>query len=121
MAALHAKCPRCRQGNMFKQKSIFPLKSMMDMHDNCAVCNQKYELETGFYFGTGYVSYGMSVAFLVSWFVAYAVLIGLSFKDNSVLTALFTGIGAIALCQPLIMRLSRSLYLRLFVKYQGDS
>jgi uncharacterized protein (DUF983 family) len=119
MAALQAKCPRCREGEMYLQKSIFPLNTMMDMPSHCAVCNQKFELETGFYFGTGYVSYGMSVAFMVSWFVAYAVILGLSFKNNSVLYALFSGIGAIALCQPLIMRLSRSLYLRMFVKYKG--
>jgi uncharacterized protein (DUF983 family) len=120
-AALSGKCPRCRRGNMFKQQSVFPLKSMLDMPERCEVCNQKMELETGFYFGTGYVSYGMSVAFMISWFVAYALLIGLSFKDNSVLIALFSGIGAIVLIQPWIMRLSRSLYLRMFVSYENST
>jgi uncharacterized protein (DUF983 family) len=120
-AALAGKCPRCRKGNMFNQASVFPLKTMLDMPERCAVCNQKMELETGFYFGTGYVSYGMSVAFMISWFVAYGVVLGITLKDNSVLIALFSGIGAIVLIQPWIMRLSRSLYLRMFVKYDPET
>lgn len=120
VAILTGKCPRCREGEMFSQKSIWPLKSMMDMPKECAVCGQPMELETGFYFGTGYVSYALSVAFLIAFFVAYHVLIGLSIYDNSLLICLFSGIGALVLCQPLMMRLSRSLYLSVFVPYDAD-
>jgi uncharacterized protein (DUF983 family) len=115
------KCPRCRKGNMYLQPNILPLKSMLDMPDRCAVCNQKMELESGFYFGTGYVSYALSVAFFVAWFIAYHVLIGISWKDNSVLVALFTGIVAVICLQPFLMRKARVLYLYMFVRYDADS
>ena len=29
------------------------------MYENCPVCSQKYDLEPGFWYGTGYVSYGL--------------------------------------------------------------
>ncbi len=41
------KCPRCRRGPMFKDSNAyrkFSLKHIFDMHDNCPVCNQKYDL-----------------------------------------------------------------------------
>jgi uncharacterized protein (DUF983 family) len=114
------KCPKCRRGNMYTQPNILPFKTMLDMPERCAVCNQKMELESGFYFGTGYVSYGLSVAFFVAWFVAYNVLIGISWQDNSVLTALFTGIAVVVCLQPFLMRIARVLYLYMFVSYDYE-
>ncbi len=113
-------CPKCRQGKLFKQNSIFPLKSMLDMPTNCTVCGQPTELETGFYFGTGYVSYGLSIAIMVSWFVAYYTLIGITWKDNSVFWALGTGILFLVCMQPLLMRISRSIYIHIFVPYNKE-
>jgi uncharacterized protein (DUF983 family) len=121
VAMLRAKCPRCRKGNMYTTNSAFPLRTMLSMPDHCEVCGQKYELETGFYFGTGYVSYALSVAFIAAWFVAYGLLIGLSFKNNSIFWALGSGIFAIVCIQPWLMRLSRSLYLRMFVRYDEET
>lgn len=114
-------CPRCRKGKLFTNKSMFPLKEMLDMPKNCSVCNQATELETGFYFGTGYVSYALSIALMVSWFVAYYVLIGISWKDNSVFFALGSGILFLVCMQPILMRLSRSIYIHLFVKYDNST
>jgi hypothetical protein len=106
---------------MFINKSIFPLKEMMQMPKNCPVCGQKMELEIGFYYGTGYVSYGLSVAIAVFNIVWYAVLVGFSWKDNSVWWYLGITVGMLLLLQPWMMRLSRVLYLYMFVKYQGNS
>ncbi|NDC42124.1 MAG: DUF983 domain-containing protein, partial [Chitinophagia bacterium] len=58
---LKMKCPNCREGNMFSTRSIFPLKRLTDMPERCPVCGQKMELQVGFYYGTGYVSYALSV------------------------------------------------------------
>ena len=52
------------------------------MHKNCAVCGQPTEIEVGFYYGTGYVSYALGVAFTVSTLVAWYVIIGMSTSDN---------------------------------------
>jgi hypothetical protein len=114
-------CPRCRTGKLFSNKSMFPMKQMLDMPKRCAVCNQPTELETGFYFGTGYVSYALSIALMVSWFTAYYVLIGISWKDNSVFWALGSGILFLVLMQPILMRLSRSIYIHIFVKHDRQN
>ena len=34
------------------------------MHDNCPECGQKFDLEQGFWYGTGYVSYALAVAII---------------------------------------------------------
>jgi uncharacterized protein (DUF983 family) len=115
------KCPNCRKGRMFCNKSIFPLKEMMQMPKNCAECGQKMELEIGFYYGTGYVSYGLSVAIAVFNIVWYAVLIGFSWKDNSVWWYLGVTVSMLILLQPWLMRISRVLYLYMFVKYGSNS
>jgi uncharacterized protein (DUF983 family) len=114
------KCPRCREGNMYNQNSIWPLSTMLDMPTHCKVCNQKMELETGFYFGTGYISYGMSVGILIAFFVAYHILIGLTWRDNSIFICLGSAIGFLILCQPYLMRISRVIYLSLFVPYNPN-
>ena len=78
------KCPRCRKGPMFTNNNPWNLKKVFSMYDRCPVCNQKYEMEVGFWYGTGYVSYALSVAFCVTSFVAWYVLIGMSTSDNRV-------------------------------------
>lgn len=79
------------------------------------------ELEPGFYYGTGYVSYALTVALLATVFVAYWVLIGLSYQDNSIFIALGLSVFAALILQPWLMRISRVLYLYMFVKYgKGD-
>lgn len=90
------------------------------MNEKCPVCNQKTELEPGFYYGTGCVSYALTVAFSVSTFVAWCILIGISVNDNRVLW--WMGINAIAmlLLEPWFMRLSRAVWLSFFVKYNPN-
>ena len=114
---LQMKCPNCRKGNMYINKSIFPLKDMMNMPERCPVCGQKMEIEVGFYYGTGYVSYGLSVAIAVFNIVWYAVLVDFSWKDNSVWWYLGITVTMLIVLQPILMRLSRVLYLYMFVKY----
>ncbi len=114
---LKMKCPNCRKGNMFTNKSIFPLGKLLDMPERCPECGQKFEIEVGFYYGTGYVSYGLSVALLVVIFVLYWLFFGFSWEDNSIYYYLATSIGIILILQPWLMRFSRALYLNFFVKY----
>ena len=116
-AILKMRCPNCRKGSMYTHKSIFPLSKMMDMPEECPVCGQKMELQVGFYYGTGYVSYALSVALFVFNLVWYWTIFGLSYKDNSIFYYLITSISIVILLQPLIMRYSRVLYIYMFVKY----
>lgn len=114
---LRMKCPNCRRGDMYLQKGIFPLKTMMDMPVHCPECGQKMEIEVGFYYGTGYVSYALSVGIAVFNAVWYTLLVGFSWKDNSIWWYMGITVGMLVLLQPWLMRLSRVLYLYMFVKY----
>lgn len=117
------RCPRCRKGPMFKNTNAYKKLSLtyiFDMYDNCPVCGQKYDMEPGFWYGTGYVSYALAVALSVSTFVAWWVLIGVSAEDNRIFWWL--GINGILLVilQPWLMRLSRVIYIRFFVSYDEN-
>lgn len=92
------------------------------MHEDCPVCRQPTEIEVGFYYGTGYVSYAISVAFLVFTFIAWKVLIGMTFSidDDRIFYWMGTAFVLLLVCQPLIMRLSRTLWLSWFVKYDPN-
>ena len=90
------------------------------MHDNCPVCHQKYELEQGFWYGTGYVSYALAVAISVATFVASLVLFHVSFDDNSIFYWLIVNCVLLVIAQPWLMRLSRVIYLYFFVRYDKD-
>ena len=92
------------------------------MHEHCPVCGQPTDIEVGFYYGTGYVSYALSVAFIVSTFVAWKVLIGMTFDidDNRIFYWMGTAFVLLFAVQPLLMRLSRSLWLSMFVSYDPD-
>jgi len=90
------------------------------MNRECPVCGQPTELEVGFYYGTSYVSYALTVAISVASLVAWWVIIGLSVNDNRFFY--WMGINAVFLIflQPWLMRLSRSLWISWFVKYDPD-
>lgn len=92
------------------------------MPDRCEVCGQKMELEVGFYYGTGYVSYALSVLLFFFNLIWYWLIFGISYKDNSIFYYLITSIVIVTLLQPWLMRLSRVIYLNFFVKYgQGTT
>jgi uncharacterized protein (DUF983 family) len=111
------RCPRCREGKLFTTDNIYDLKNITKMHDRCPVCGQQTEIEAGFYYGTGYVSYALTVAFSVATFVAWWVLIGFSLYDNSIFYWLGVNAVLLIVLQPLFMRWSRTLWLSWFVKY----
>ena len=96
------------------------LKHIFDMPADCAVCGQKFDLEPGFWYGTAYVSYALTVAISVSTFVAWLVLIGLSTEDNRVFYWLGLNAVVLVILQPWIMRLSRVIYIRFFIHYDEN-
>lgn len=79
------QCPRCRRGKMFTNTNPYHLKQFMKMKEKCEVCGQHFDLEVGFYYGTGYVSYGLAIAISVATLILWAVTIGISVHDSRVL------------------------------------
>ena len=120
---LSMRCPRCRRGPMYKDPNPYrklTLGHISDMHENCPVCNQKYDMEPGFWYGTGYVSYALAVAMSVATFVAWWVLIGVSVSDNRVMYWFIFNSVVLLVAQPWLMRLSRVIYMRFFVSYDPE-
>ena len=63
---LQLKCPKCRQGDLFCNKSSYKYKGFFDMPKKCSECGQDFEIETGFYYGAMYVSYALTIALTVA-------------------------------------------------------
>ncbi len=109
------KCPACRQGGLFKNKSAFPLGEMMDMPHNCTHCKEDFVREPGFYFGAMYVSYGLGAGLLLPLYVILRWGFDFDFWQaigGCILIPLFF--------TPYIFRLSRSLWIHIFVRYNNS-
>jgi uncharacterized protein (DUF983 family) len=119
-SVLTNKCPHCRHGDLFTNPNPYDLKTTMKMPDSCPVCGQKLELQTGFYFGTGFVSYGLTVLLTGLTFVAWWFTIGISVHDNRVWWWLGTNAALLILLQPILQRLSRSIWIACFVRYDAN-
>ncbi|PZR29863.1 MAG: DUF983 domain-containing protein [Citrobacter freundii] len=117
---LACKCPRCRKGDMFMVKNPYKLKTTMKMHKECPVCKQPFAIEVGFYYGSSYVSYALSIAISVASLIAWWVIVGLSMNDNRFFIWMaFNAVLLVAL-QPPLMRLARAIWLAFFVRYDRD-
>jgi hypothetical protein len=106
-------------GDMFQVRSSYNLRSFMKMNERCPVCGQLMEIEVGFWYGTSYVSYALTVALSVATCVAWWALIGFSLEDSRFFLWMGFNMIALLLAQPYLMRLSRAIWLSFFVKYNA--
>ncbi|MBK8607741.1 MAG: DUF983 domain-containing protein [Chitinophagaceae bacterium] len=119
-STLTCRCPRCRDGKLFQHPVSISFKKNMMMNKTCTICGQPSEIEVGFYYGTSYVSYGITVGLSLLSLGLWALTIGLSTEDNRFF--IWMGVNAVLLIvlQPWLMRLSRSFWISWFVKYDPD-
>lgn len=86
------------------------------MPDKCPHCGQRYELEPSFFYGALYVSYALQVAIFATVSVAVSVL-----APEAPTSWYLIGVaGAALILFPLVIRLSRSIWIHFFVKYDSD-
>ena len=85
------------------------------MHEKCRHCGLHYKIEPSFFYGAMYVSYALGVAFSVAAFIISYVFIGSGLK-----TAFFAIIGTLVVFMPIIMRLSRNIWINFFISYKKD-
>jgi len=112
LSVLRLKCPRCHKGDLFYSKNPYNFHQIDKMPEQCPVCGQRYWIEPGFYYGAMYISYALTVALSVAVFVAMIVLWHFDIKWY-----LGLNFSAILLLFPFIFRLSRSIWIHIFVKY----
>lgn len=120
LSVLGNKCPRCRRGNLFVNKNAYKLKTVTQMHNSCPTCGQRTEIEVGFYYGTAYLSYVLTIGFSLIFFALWWLTIGLSVYDNRIYWWLSINVFLLIVFQPLIMRFSRTLWLYFFVRYNPN-
>ena len=114
---LGLKCPRCHEGDLFPNKNPYKLDKFFEMHTECPHCGLKYEREPGFYYGAMYVSYGVAVAWMVTVFVAMYVIADWISAEFNLEWYLITSIGSLVAIAPVMFKVSRSIWINMFVHY----
>lgn len=109
-------CPVCHEESMYKENNPYKLGSVFEMHERCSNCGTKYKIEPSFFYGAMYVSYAVGIAFAVAAFVISYVFLG-----AGLLTSFFAIVGTLIVFMPVIMRLSRNIWINLFFSYKPDA
>lgn len=102
---LQEKCPKCSEGKVFSKKGNILLLQMPKMNANCPVCGHRFEKETGYFFGSMFVSYALTAGEMIIFY-----LIARFFIDSFVTMIIIIAIGAILL-STFNFRLSRILWI----------
>jgi uncharacterized protein (DUF983 family) len=105
------KCPKCHQGDFFVTKSPYKI-DFIKMHDKCSHCGEKFNKEVGFFYGAMYVSYGVNIGLGIGLFILMVLLL-----KTGLLTYLFSFLGLVIILFPWVMRVSRLIYINIFVKF----
>ncbi|MBT8270741.1 MAG: DUF983 domain-containing protein [Flavobacteriaceae bacterium] len=105
-------CPKCHQERMYMNKNPYVLRETLKMHERCSHCNTKYKIEPSFFYGSMYVSYAVGIIFA---FIAFVFSYGIfnSGKDIAFLSIILT----LIIFMPVILRLSRNIWINFFLNY----
>jgi len=79
---LFCKCPRCREGAMFKSENPWNLNNMLNMFDECSVCKQPFKLEIGFFLDYGMTSCMVTFAISMIVFFGFWITRGFPLKQT---------------------------------------
>lgn len=110
------KCPNCHEGEFFKYGFTFNPSKITQLHDNCPKCNFKYMIEPSFFYGAMYVNYAITTALSIIVFLISKLVF-----DVSLLQSFAAIIIALIVLAPFNLRLSRILWINMFVSYQKKS
>ncbi|OUR94359.1 DUF983 domain-containing protein [Flavobacteriales bacterium 34_180_T64] len=109
---IYGSCPKCHEESMYENKNPYVLSDVIKIKENCSHCQTKYRIEPSFFYGSMYVSYGVGIAFAVAAFV-----ISFFVFNASVNTIFISIVGTLVVFAPIIMRLSRNLWINMFMHY----
>lgn len=110
---LTGTCPVCHEESMYIESNPYKLSKVYKMHERCSNCGTKYKIEPSFFYGAMYVSYGVGIAFAVA-----AFIIAYIFLNATLLASFFSIVGTLIVFMPVIMRLSRNIWINLFFSYK---
>ena len=113
---LTGTCPRCQEESMYLDKNLLHIQNCIKMNEKCSHCDLHYQIEPSFFYGAMYVSYGLNIAVGIIAFIIPFVLLNTSFK-----TAFIAIIASLVISFPIVMRLSRNIYINMFVSYDATA
>ena len=111
---LKNRCPRCQDGDFFVSSNPLKLKGTLKINENCPKCGLKYMIEPSFFYGAMYVSYALTVAIAIGTFV---ICYWLNFN---LVQTLISIIVILILLIPFLVRISRLIYINMFVGYNKN-
>lgn len=112
---LYHQCPRCHDHDMFKSSAL-DIKNFTATYQSCPNCHEVYEKEPGFFYGAMYISYGLQVAELITFSIIFYLLApGVGLTNRLIITILFA-----ILLLPFVFRLSRAIWINLFIHYSPE-
>lgn len=113
---LRGKCPRCHEGDFFVYPLSYRPGRITKIHTHCPSCQLKYMLEPSFYYGAMYVNYALTVAISILSFLISKLIF-----ETNLLTSFGIIFLALVILAPINMRLSRILWINMFVGYKAKS
>ncbi len=105
-------CPKCNEESMYINKNAYNLTDTLKMHERCSNCKTKYKIEPSFFYGSMYISYPVGIIFAFA-----AFIISYIFLSTSIHTAFISIIITMVVFLPIILRLSRNIWINLFMKF----
>ena len=109
------KCPVCHSGDLYKRKNPYLLSETLKMHERCSHCSTKFKIEPSFFYGAMYVSYGVGIAFAVAAFIISYFVLNLGRLGSFLVIT-----GTLVFFLPVILRLSRNIWINFFFKYSSE-
>ena len=107
------KCPKCQEGDFMQENNMFKLKKAFKMNEYCSKCGLKYMMEPSFFYGAMYVSYGLTVGLAIITFTISTLIF-----NTTMLESFIPIIVVLSISAPITSRLSRIIWINLFVKYE---
>jgi len=101
---------------MYVNKNPYKPGHLFKMQERCANCNTKYKIEPSFFYGAMYVSYGVGIAFAVAAFVIAKLIL-----EANLITTFIAITATMIGFMPVIIRLSRNIWINLFFKYDSNA
>jgi uncharacterized protein (DUF983 family) len=100
---IHSRCPRCREGAIFRGPLF---RGWLSMYERCPVCRLKFEREQGYFIGAMYVSYVLAIPPYLLLVTALWLFAGWRYE-----VALLGAVVAYLPFVPVAMRLSRVIWM----------
>ena len=110
------KCPKCHEGEFMQENNMYKLEKAFKMNEYCSKCGLKYMMEPSFFYGAMYVSYGLTVGLAIITFIISTLIF-----NTTMLGSFIPIIAVLLISAPLTTRLSRIIWINLFVSYTANS